>query len=192
MYLQIMDENETLEIFDGLSSKYVKIGDALYYVSKNDGEFARDSIPIIASTVTAHARMMLWGLIQTAGSENVIYCDTDSLFVNKAGLANLESFINPTELGRLKIEKFGSCTIRGAKDYTFNGKTKLKGIKENATKISDDTYIQYQFHTKNQRYRDGTPDGIVVVKPITKKLTRNYDKGNVLSSGRVEPLVFAE
>lgn len=192
MYLQIMDENETLEIFDGLSSKYVKIGDALYYVSKNDGEFARDSIPIIASTVTSHARMMLWDLMQTAGSENVIYCDTDSLFVNKAGLANLESFINPTELGRLKIEKFGSCTIRGAKDYTFNGKTKLKGIKENATKISDDIYIQYQFHTKNQRYRDGTPDGIVVVKPITKKLTRNYDKGNVLSSGRVEPLVFTE
>jgi hypothetical protein len=192
MYLEIMDDANTLEVFDGLSSKYVKIGDALYYISKNDGEFARDSIPIIASTVTSYARMMLWDLMQKAGSQNVIYCDTDSLFVNNDGLANLKSEINSTELGKLKIEKSGSCQIHGAKDYTFNGKVKLKGIKENAKKISDDTYIQYQFHTKNQRYRDGTPDGIVVVKPVTKKLSRNYDKGFVCADGEVRPLVFTE
>ena len=192
IYSDMMIENNTMVILDDSRAKYVRIGNDIYLIKKKDGNFARDSIPIIASAVTSYARMMLWNLMQTAGSENVIYCDTDSLFVNNDGLANLESFINPTELGKLKIEKSGSCMIHGAKDYTFNGKTKLKGIKENATKISDDTYIQYQFHTKNQRYRDGTPDGIVVVKPITKKLTRNYDKGNVLSSGRVEPLVFTE
>lgn len=192
MYLEIMDDADTLEVFDGLSSKYVKIGNELYYVSKNDGEFARDSIPSIASTVTSHARMLLWRLMQIAGSENVIYCDTDSLFVNNDGLANLKSEINPIELGKLKVEKFGSCTIRGAKDYTFNGKVKLKGIKENAKQISEDTFIQYQFNTKNQRYRDGTPDGIVVVKLVTKKLSRNYDKGIVQSDGQVSPLVFTE
>ena len=186
-----MHECDTFELFDGKSSKYILIGEKLYHVEKSNGDFARDSIPIIASTVTAYARKMLWELMQIAGMENVIYCDTDSLFVNNYGLANLKSYINPTELGKLKIEKTGSCQIRGAKDYTFNGKAKLKGIKENAIQISDNIFTQQQFHTKNQRYRDGTADGIVVVKTITKKLKRNYDKGNVMSDGEVRPLVFA-
>lgn len=192
MYFEIMQEEKTLELIDGLSSKYVKLGNDLYHINSKDGEFARDSIPIIASAVTSYARMMLWELMQKAGMDNVIYCDTDSLFVNNDGLANLKSQINPIELGKLKIEKSGSCHIRGAKDYTFNGKVKLKGIKENAKQISEDTFIQQQFHTKNQRYRDGTKDGIVVVKLVTKKLSRNYDKGIVQSDGRVQALVFAE
>lgn len=192
VYLEFMTENDTMEVIDDISAKYIRIGNDLYYITKKDEEFARDSIPIIASAVTSYARMLLWELMQTAGSENVLYCDTDSLFVNKDGLANLESYINPNELGKLKIEKSGSCNIRGAKDYTFNGKIKLKGIKENAKKISENTYIQQQFHTKNQRYRDGTPDGIVVVKQVVKKLSRNYDKGIVHRNGNVRPLVFAE
>jgi hypothetical protein len=192
IYLDIMTENDTFEILDNSRAKYVKIGTDIYHVSQKDGEFARDSIPIIASAVTAYSRMLLWKLIQKAGSENVLYCDTDSLFVNNDGLANLESEINPTQLGKLKVEKFGSCSIRGAKDYTFNGKVKLKGVKENALKIDDNTFVQMQFHTKNMRYRNGTPDGIVKVVPVKKKISRNYDKGNVLSDGRVEPLVFTE
>lgn len=192
VYLEFMTKNDTMEVIDDISGKYVRIGNDIYCITKKDGEFARDSIPIIASAVTSYARMLLWELIQTAGSENVLYCDTDSLFVNKDGLANLKSYINPNELGKLKIEKSSSCNIRGAKDYTFNGKIKLKGIKENATKISENTYIQQQFYTKNQRYRDGTPDGIVVVKQVVKKLSRNYDKGIVHRNGDVRPLVFAE
>lgn len=192
VYLEFMAENDTLEVIDDIAAKYVKLGSDLYYITRKDGEFARDSIPIIASAVTSFARMMLWELMQKAGMDNVIYCDTDSLFVNNDGLANLKSQINPIELGKLKIEKSGSCHIRGAKDYIFNGKVKLKGIKENAKQISDDTYIQQQFHTKNQRYRDGTLDGIVVVKLVTKKLSRNYDKGIVQTDGRIQALVFAE
>lgn len=192
IHKEMMRECDTFELFDGKHSKYILIGEQLYHIEKSIGDFARDSIPIIASTVTAYSRMMLWRLMQVAGSENMIYCDTDSLFVNSDGLANLKSYINPTELGKLKVEKTGSCTIRGAKDYTFNGKTKLKGIKEDATKISENVFIQQQFHTKNQRYRDGTADGIVVVKRITKKLKRNYDKGIVQTDGQVSPLVFTE
>jgi hypothetical protein len=190
IYLEMMSENDTLEILDDEYGKYVKLGEDLYHVTKAEGEFARDSIPIIASTVTAYARMILWKLILKAGIENVIYCDTDSLFVNSEGLGNLKSEINQTELGKLKVEKSGTCTIHGCKDYTFNGKTKLKGIKANAKKISDDTYIQYQFDTKNRRYSEGTKDGIVIVRPIKKKVSRNYDKGILSPSGQISPLIF--
>jgi hypothetical protein len=132
--------------------------------------------------------------------------DTDSLFVNSEGLANLKSEINPTELGKLKIEKSGSCSIRGCKDYTFNGKIKLKGIKEKALieipreaiehnlciKLTDIVYLQDQFDTKHRRYSEGTPDGTVLVHSISKKLSRNYDKGIVARSGKVSPLIFSE
>ena len=192
MYFEMMDSCKVLQVDIGDFTKYVRLGNDLYHIEKKEGELAHDAIIAIASSVTAYGRMMLWNLIQKAGMENVLYCDTDSLFVNSDGLDNLKSEINPTELGKLKIEKFGSCNIRGPKDYIFNGVTKLKGVKENAEKIAEDTFIQYHFITKNQRYREGIPDGTVVVRPVVKKISRNYDKGIVLPDGQVQPLVFAE
>lgn len=192
MYFEIMKENETFEVFTDLSAKYIKIGNDLYFIEKSDNDFARDSIPIIASTVTSYARMMLWELIQKAGKDNILYCDTDSLFVNDAGLANLQNEISPTELGKLKVEKVGSCDIRGAKDYTFNGDIKLKGVKRDAIKIDDSHYRQMQFQTKNIRYRNGTKDGIVILEPITKTISRNYDKGVIGPTGSVSPLILSD
>jgi hypothetical protein len=189
-FLDIMLKNDILEIDDGNYGKYVKLGDDIYHVQKRDGDYARDSIPIIASAVTAYARMMLWKLIQKAGRKNVIYVDTDSLFVTSEGLDNLNDEIEPSGLGKLKVEKSGTCTIKGCKDYTFNGKIKLKGVKHDAKKISDDTYIQSQFETKHRRYSEGTKDGIVIVRQVKKKLSRNYDKGIVAMNGDVSPIVF--
>lgn len=190
IYTDMMRDAGTKEIWVDVGQKYVLHGNDLYLTTQTEGQYAPDSIPIIASTVTAHARVLLWNLIKIAGRENVVYCDTDSLFVSQAGYDNLSAWISPTELGKLKLEKQGIVEIRGCKDYTFNGEVKRKGIKKNAEQLPNGKFRQYQFQTKSLRYREGTPDGIVVVKPIDKSVSGIYDKGIVDKNGAISPFVY--
>lgn len=191
MYSEIMASENTFEVFDDINSKYVKLGEKIYHVFNSKDGFAMESIPEIASSVTAYARRLLFKLMLIANRENVLYCDTDSLFVSKTGFENLLDAreIDQTMLGKLKVEEIGDVQLFGAKDYVFNGKIKLKGVKHDATKLPDGTYQQWQFQTKNIRYRNGTPDGIVVLDRITKHISRKYDKG-IVSGEVVTPLVF--
>lgn len=191
IFMAMMNDSETFEIYGEDGVKFVRLGDDIFRISKQEGEFARDSIPIIASAVTSYARVLLYSLIRTAGPENVIYTDTDSLFVTKDGLQRLNEHIDSSTLGKLKIEKSGTVVILGAKDYTFNGITKLKGVKKSAEKLSDSLYRQSRFETKNTRYRKGTPDGVVMVTPIYKSITHKYDKGIVLGE-YVTPFTLSE
>jgi hypothetical protein len=107
--------------------------------------------------------------------------------------------IHQTQLGKLKLEEIGTCEIFGAKNYHFNDSIKLKGVKKDAEKLDEmalcwkhDTYRQSQFVTKQMRYREGTPDGTVLVRQIVKHISSDYDKGTVGESGIVHPLVFAD
>jgi len=149
-----------------------------------------NSLVAISAEVTANARLMLWRLITTAGRDNVYYCDTDSLIVNVFGLENLTHLIGKRELGKLKIvDQTDRLTINNLKDYSFGGKVKIKGIRKDAEMIAYNTYKQYQ--------SVGVKGGLhhqdinrVIWREVTKELSREYLKGEVLSDGRVKPLTL--
>ena len=69
--------------------------------------------------------------------------------------------------------------MHGNKDYEFNKKIKIKGIKKDAEKLANGDYLQKHFLTKNSRYKKAIPDGIVRVVDIRKSLKRTYDKGTI-------------
>lgn len=151
---------------------------------------ARDSFVAIASCITSAARMHLYHLIERAGAGNVFYTDTDSLLVNTTGLIRLAAEIDPTRLGKLKVEaQADRITIYGAKDYEIGDKKRLKGITKDATLNVDGRYEQDQWESLRGAFRTGNLNK-VVVKPITKGLARNYSKGLVDSSGSVSPLLL--
>jgi len=187
----IMSATNTLEYHTGVGEKYTRLGDKIYHIIQNDGDFGTDSIPIISSFVTSYSRILLWDMINKADLTNVYYCDTDSLFVNYKGYKNLEQYISQTELGKLKLEKVGNCQTHGVKDYVFGDIIKLKGVKKNAKKIGPNTYVQEQFRTGNKRYTTGTPDGIIIVEPVTKTISRKYDKG-IVEKNKVKPFSLKE
>jgi hypothetical protein len=193
MLAEIMTAEGTSEIHDGLKSKYVRLGTDIYHVTGTGTDFATESIPEIASAVTAYSRCLLYRMIMIAGWPEILYCDTDSVFTTKTGYENLENagLVHASELGKLKVEEIGNVELFGAKDYVFNSKAKLKGIKHSAERLPDGSYRQFQFQTKHTRYRNGTPDGIVITVPIIKHLSRRYDKG-VVSGQSVRPLVFSD
>uniref|UniRef100_A0A6M3IF59 DNA-directed DNA polymerase n=1 Tax=viral metagenome TaxID=1070528 RepID=A0A6M3IF59_9ZZZZ len=142
----------------------------------------------ICSHVTEYARLLLWDYIKLTGRENVLYCDTDSLIVNEKGRRNLSRFISPGALGGFKVEGVSrSLIIRGLKDYTFGSISKTKGIRKDALQIDEDTYRQVMFPGYMGEIREGLRPTYRIVH-VNKKLSRKYDKGEVLKSGEVIPL----
>jgi hypothetical protein len=188
LVFKMMDDSKTNQI-DNL----VRIGNDLYSTEENPQAYADNSIPIIASAVTAYARTYLFDLFQIAGFENIFYCDTDSIFTNKTGYENLVSngMVDANQLGKLKLKRIGAFHAYGNKDYRFGDDVKLKGIKKNATKISDTQYIQPQFLLKKSRIRNGIPDGKVVIKYVSKTLKREYNKATI-SLGHATPFAFSD
>jgi len=150
------------------------------------------SSPVIASHVTAHARMELWNTIKTAGRENVLYCDTDSVMVNDDGLKRLKPMIDKTRLGALKYEgSADSVRIHGLKDYVFGETVKCKGMSPSAISLGEGHFKQEQFLKFRSLIKMGSLDA-PIVKTIEKKLKREYKKGIVLESGLITPFELFE
>ncbi|GAI73470.1 unnamed protein product, partial [marine sediment metagenome] len=125
-----------------------------------------------------------------AGRDNVFYCDTDSLMVNKAGYDNLEPELDRLILGKLKLENTTfKLEIHGLKDYVFGTKVVIKGISKLSKKLKEGVYETYQsVGIKTGLHRKELNE--VLWKRRVKHLSRVYKKGTVTSSGKVEPLVL--
>lgn len=149
-----------------------------------------NSFPAIAAHITADARMKLYEYIEKAGWENVYYCDTDSLFVNDVGFANLSKDISQGSLGKLSLVKqTDNLVINGLKDYVFGSETVIKGIRKDAVKISDSVFIQTQFEGLRGSISKGRLNAMIT-RQVQKRLSRKYHKGNVTTSGWVKPFAL--
>lgn len=168
--------------------KYRQLG-GLVQEQRRDGE-SRDSFPAIAAHVTSAARLQLWELMAQAEPDNVFYCDTDSLFVNAAGLSRLQMHLVDDELGALKLEwQSTAVEIRGPKDYSVDGNEKIKGIRKDAERVGPNTFRQDVFRGWRGMIRAGDVDRQLITK-TEKTLRREYQKGLVQASGRVRPFRF--
>lgn len=151
-----------------------------------------NSFPAIAAHVTAYARRQLWEYFHIAGRSNVLYADTDSLYVTSEGQQRLKPHIDSTRLGALKHEKTVPwMVIHGLKDYeTPEGKT-CKGVKKNAHWIAPNTVEQEEWRKLPGLIREGSLNTPIIIEK-TKVLKRIYDKGIVSPSGRVTPLTLSD
>ncbi len=158
---------------------------------KNEGE-SFNSHPSISSHVCAYARMWLWQLMTQAGHDNVYYVDTDSLVVNKDGYNKLYSLYAGDGLGEIKLVKhFTHMIIHGPKDYQFGDVVKIKGVSKKAVKTGPNSFEQDMFIKFKTMLRDNDLD-TMIVKRATKHLKREYHKGWVQHTGRVEPFTIED
>jgi len=156
-------------------------------ITEQGEDEAGNSMPAISAHVTDYARLYLWKLIEAADIKNCFYCDTDSLIVNEAGYKKLTPFIDRDRLGWLKVEKHAkSVEIRGAKNYTFGGEVKIKGIPKAAKHNEDGSFTYPVFPSMIGELRAGIKEDYRI-ESQSKSLTGIYDKGIVQESGRVTP-----
>lgn len=159
-------------------------------IRQEAGGEGQDSFPAIASHIAAAGRCVLWDYIQKAGQQNCYYADTDSLIVNTAGYQALQPWIDPLELGCLKIEGISDdLEILAKKEYVFGGKSVLKGIKANATRTPDNGWKQTHFTSIKWGFSHGTLDDIITYD-VTKHCTSAFAHGKIGPGGIVIPPRF--
>lgn len=144
-----------------------------------------DSFVAIAAHVTSYARIKLLELMLKTRFDNIMYCDTDSLFINRTGLDNLKSVIEPKTLGMLKIEDQTNCfVIHNCKDYSFGDSIKIKGIKKDAEMIDESTFRQDHWLSMKGLLNSEQAFGYKRISTI-KHLNRWYTKGFTTLDGYV-------
>lgn len=142
----------------------------------------------IAAHVTENARFYLWEILTEYAPGEILYCDTDSIFVPAESVGKFRSIMHPDKLGRLSVEKkMKDLVINGCKDYSYEGGSALKGIRSDAEKIGPNEYIQGCWLSLKGMMRENINDGYAV-RQVKKHLSREYTKGVVDSSGAVSPI----
>lgn len=149
------------------------------------------SIPTYSSYITSEARIILLkGLLQNE-KQKVVYCDTDSIFLEGSFKGNVSE-----GLGDFKKENKKVTEIHGLKNYKYTdekGKQVLviKGISKNSEKIIDrdtgtEKYKTQKYYKTKQSLRQNKEAGQSF--EMIKELKHKYDKRIVLDNGDTNPI----
>jgi hypothetical protein len=102
--------------------------------------YGADALPAITGAVMAEVRIRLWRAMQAAGPENVAYCDTDSVIVNRAGAARLRKW---TEAGNgwglRRKDTHMRVHILGPRQLIIDDSTRIAGVPKSAVWASRQT-----------------------------------------------------
>ena len=157
------------------------LGQTQYLQQEPESE---NSIPNIAAEITAAGRIELYRLILEACTnplngemeDRVYYCDTDSLVVDDVGLSRLNRHMS-AELGGLKLEgSTDDAEFHAPKHYRFGNEWHIKGIRQTAERVSEDTYRQDKFNSWDAHIKRGDADGHILIEKLDKRLTKTNSK----------------
>lgn len=172
-----------LGTLNGKYELYV-VNQKLYCLEQTDNN-SQDSFVAISSFITSYSRMLLIEYLKKANRKNVWYCDTDSLFVNKAGYNNLLTDIDTYELGKLKVEGIGKCKVFAPKFYDFNDTRKVKGVRKTNSELIYENNIKAVYKIEQwSRFKSDLKKGNFnqqIIEIGTKEVLKEYDKGNIIN-----------
>jgi hypothetical protein len=176
------------DVDTGTRTKYRSLAGSIQQF-KDEGE-ARESSPAIASHVTSGGRLQIADLIHVARRENVYYTDTDSLWCNQVAFDRLQAYIQPTQLGGLKIERTEPWAIfYGPKDYETPSIARTKGVSKEPYWNANGEIVQDQWSSLVGLVALGDLSAPRTTM-VAKNLERVYRKGVVGPDGRVTPFVL--
>lgn len=161
------------------------------------------SIPTYSSYITSHARIELLKNLLKNEQNSVVYCDTDSVFLEKKFVGN-----EGKELGQFKRENKKVVSIHGLKNYKYietiftldlkrkiftfgkvnnlSIKYTLKGVSKNSEQINDNTFKNIQYYKTKESLRQNKEIGSK--KIVIKELKHEYDKRIILDNGNTNPI----
>jgi len=178
-------------VYDTTQKEYfdqVWLGGTIFS-EKREGE-AYHSFPAIASHVTAYARLYLYWFVRQVPPGCVYYMDTDSLIVNQRGYNALRFYIDPDKIGMLKVELQSDwLKVNAPKDYSMQGRVRVKGIKADAVKIGENQYSQWSWPSLSGIVRFNRGDPYTMTRVIKRK-TGVIHSGQVQPSGWIRPFHF--
>jgi hypothetical protein len=171
----------------GRPCRYRSLGG--YTQAEVDLGWAPQAVPAIAAWVCSQGRIILLAYIRIAGWENVLYVDTDSLYVNEVGYERLKyaGVVSSSGIGSLVL-KGPPATLRvtAIKHYDYGTRRVCSGLPKGTITDNGDGSTYYWSPTPAGDARRGH-------KPEAKRilmhyaLSSDYQHGVVMSDGRVLP-----
>jgi hypothetical protein len=153
------------------------------------GGYGPDACPAMAAFITSYGRMRLLQAIRTAGWENVVYCDTDSLVVYDDGLRRLRAagYDASSGLGDLILCAGPSdVEICGVKHYVTDGRVKCSGSPKGVYVTSADGQRQWYTPAVASGPSERQPVGSVS-RLVSRPTVGAYTHGTVMPDGAVRP-----
>jgi len=127
----VPDTQEAINADTGHRGHLFTLGGAVY--STEGRELGHDAFPALTSWVTAQGRVRLWRALAACPEGSVAYCDTDGLWVSKAGseamVAHAEA--NPGHGWRVKDES-RHLTIYGPRQIVTDSDHAVAGVPKRA------------------------------------------------------------
>lgn len=123
----------------GKTHRLMHVGDQT--LIETDRKEGRDSLPQVTGWIMAECRRRLWDGMNHAGLDNIAHVDTDSILVNREGLARLETAYGD-DFARLWAVKgsWRRLDMYGPRSYIRDGRRVAAGIPLRAEKAGPDLF----------------------------------------------------
>lgn len=149
------------------------------------------SVPVISAIWTSYGRTFLWAAMELVGHDNVVYYDTDSMFVTEEGFQRAEKagIIHKEKAGSWKVKEISdNVEICGIRRYRFGDRLCVSGpFSKELNGLSDKcTWTEHESFD-NQMNHSGVCEPRAVVRHAT--LRSIYKHGLVFPDGHVEPFL---
>ena len=168
------------------------LGHFTVYQTTTDEE-TNHTFTAIASHVTSAGRIVLLGAMRLARPHNIVYLDTDALYVTREGYERIRSAnMIQNKLGFYQLKgEYRSMYIYGDKCYLKDGQPTIAGVPPYALRIGQNRYRFLRALRLRSDLRRGKP-GVVMFEPITFELTLDYHKRTVHPDHTTEPIYLEE
>jgi hypothetical protein len=168
------------------------IGWAVQYESELDEH--RESIPALASALYSIARVKLYDTAINAGLDNVVYMDTDSLWVTHSGYRTLErrGMFDNDGLGALRLVSiYPWVNLWGIKQYELPTGQHHAGVPEHASRIGSWKWQFFSAERMSSALENGTAPRAAMISHVADYKSP-YKHGHVMRNGRVNPITLNE
>lgn len=183
---ELVDELDKTEKFYSLKV-FSELRNDCFLITENEKmKNSFFSIPTFSSYITSEARIVLLKSLLENDYNKIVYCDTDSVFLQ----GNFNGIIN-TNIGSFKKEEKTIKEIRGLKNYVYidsEGKEKetIKGVSKRAEKIGENRYRITKYYKTKEGLRRNKEAGKSF--EMIKELRHIYDKRIILLNGDTKPI----
>ena len=147
-----------------------------------------------AAYITSYGRLRLLEFMRKVPPENMVYCDTDSLFFFSKNWKT--PFPVGDQLGMMKLEDKGkSITTYAPKVYSIDDVVKAKGVPRHlARQFVQEGYAEYDAPYKMREaitfYERGNTKRLSVWRRVRKEMRTRYAKKKLVDGLRWEPMIL--
>lgn len=146
---------------------------------------APDSAPQIMSWIMAEARVRLWHAMTTAGLDNLAYCDTDCVIVNREGADRLRQAAIPD----LRIKAtYQQLEVLATRRIITDGQLRASGIPKGAVRTADGLWSAEVWQGLSASLQTGKVGSVNITRK-TMRISSVDNRRKPLPAGRTTAFV---